>query len=161
MSNQQKTAIHEAGHTVAQVRLGIPQLSVTIIPRGWRAGACLSECDPWSAEGALNQAIAYYCGWAACVVAGWANEEAREGCDDDFEAAHDLAMHWALPDGDAIRTRAVELMRENEAAVRLVAEHLVERKHLDDDIVAVLVEVADGEASSDDLERYLQLRDAQ
>lgn len=163
MSDLRATAIHEAGHAVAHVRLRLDHAGADIIPRGDQLGGAAGEGinQVWDKAGAGPVAIAMCAGYAARIAAGHSDAEALEGTGQDFEEAQYLIDFWCLADDiEAWKRRAVELMCEpsNKAAVALVAEHLLEHKRLDGDFVDVLVEVADGDATEADLARYLQFR---
>jgi ATP-dependent Zn protease len=92
------TAIHEAGHAVAFSRL-FPARNlgnVSIIPdhdEGF-AGACSSE-GLWGDEDEEHLADhdTYVCaGYAAVLTAGYSEEEAAAGCENDFEEVLETLM---------------------------------------------------------------------
>jgi len=158
------TAIHEAGHAVAHVRLGIQQLEVTIESRGEILGHSTAEgvehC--WSKEQADSMALAYCAGYAASVASGCAEGAAEAGCDDDFDRAEELIEFWCLDDLATCKARAVELLRQpdNVAAVRLVADHLMRLRTLDVDYIDLLVDFADGNVTEAEFDQYLAFRRA-
>lgn len=162
--DEQKTAIHEAGHAVAWQRLfpGMVVNRVTIVPdiEDGSAGHHLAAelTFPWSPtvtpdqREAFRRYAVYRCaGFAAVLVSGYPEERAAEGCDSDFEDVAGLEERKA---------EAVTLLREprNIAAVARVARELIERRTLDGDVVDVLIDVADGETSEADFQRYLLMR---
>ena len=158
------TAIHEAGHTVAHIRLGLEHDGANIIRVDGRLGAAKGEGKGhvWDKGGAESVVLAFCSGYAAMVAVGCTEFEALAGTEDDFEQAGELIAEWVLPgDIEAWQARAVDLMcrHENMAAVALIAEHLLQRKRLDGDYCDVLVEVSDGAATKADLARYLALRE--
>lgn len=161
---KRKTAIHEAGHAVAHVRLALEHAGAHIIPDGVRLlGAAIGEGQEhvYDKSKAERVVVAFCAGYAALVAAGYVDEMARTGADDDFDQACQLIEFWGLT-GDiaAWQAQAVQLMRqpENMAAVDLVSKHLLQRERLDGDFVGVLVELADGDATDADFARYLQIR---
>ena len=153
------TAIHEAGHVVAHIRLNIEYGHVTIAPKGDTLGAATAAGQEhvWKKEDAGPMVIAFCAGYAAMIAAGYSEEDARRGCDDDFEQAAELLDYWGLPDGlEAWQPRAVELMRspENVSAVALFAEHLLRHERLEADYLDVLIELADGAITEADFAHY-------
>lgn len=87
MLDEQKTAIHEAGHAVAHVRLGILQDILTIVPDGYFAGAVSSEGIETveDADMAEKMVLAYCASFSALIAYGYPTELALVGCNDDFE----------------------------------------------------------------------------
>lgn len=163
--DEHATAIHEAGHAVAHVRLGVRQDHVHIIRNGSLLGAAAAEGaeSVWSAEDASIQAVCYCAGYAALIAAGFDEERACSGADNDFEHVQHLVEFWGLnaPLGDW-KARAVELMRQpqNVAAVRLLSEHLLEHMRLGADYIECLIELADGDITADEWAQFLALRAA-
>jgi hypothetical protein len=103
--------------------------------------------------------VAYLAGYGALVAANQPDAEA--GAEDDFEQAQHLLEFWNLTGSlNEWKEKAAALMRrpENIEAVRLVAANLAQHQMLDGDWCELLVSVADGESSHDDLEHYLALR---
>ncbi len=155
-----QTAIHEAGHAVAHIRLGIQQGHVTIVPAGDLSGSAVAEGSDhvWNAAAASDQVLAYCAGHAATIAAGLEAAQAELGCGNDFEEAQQLIDFWRL-DSDlaAWQARAIALMSqsENVTAVACVAEWLLQEGTLDSELVDVLVEKADGNVSDTDFERFL------
>lgn len=146
----QHPAIHEAGHAVAHVRLGISQSLCTIEPAGAFLGHVVAEGAEhvWTQEEARDQVIAYCAGYAALVAVGVDQDTAMLGADDDFEHATHLIDFWALQGNlHSWRGEAVDFMRDpaNRAAVQRVADELMAVKTLDMDDVEILVEIGDGE----------------
>lgn len=163
MSDQRETAIHEAGHAVAHVRLNILQGRVTIVPNDGRLGSSTAEGSDsvTSATEAADQVLAYCAGYAACIAAGFDRDTAALGCWDDFEQAQELVDFWSL-DGnlDEWRDQAVAMMSstENIAAVALVAKWLLQDGTVDEQLLDVLVERADGNIDDEELKRFLAIR---
>ena len=162
------TARHEAGHVVAHLRLGIDQDQATIVsktaPGGQWIGAVAAEGAQhvWNKEQAGPMVLAFAAGYAALVAAGYSDDAARIGADDDFEQAAHLIDFWGLVGGfEAWLMQAVEFMRrpENVAAVAMIADHLLQHETLDGECLSVLVDVADGNCTEAEFAQYLRLRD--
>lgn len=161
MISDMDVCIHEAGHVLAHIRLAIDHDGSSVIPTETSAGDAPSAGahHVWNEVKAADMVIAYLAGYGAMVAAERSNPEA--GADDDFEQAECLLETWGLPGSlSEWKAKAVAFMRrsENVAAVRLIAANLNEHKRLDGDWCEVLVGVADGESSHDDLAQYLALR---
>ncbi len=162
------TAIHEAGHAVACVRLwetGRVVERVTIDRTGSQLGSHLAEeitfpaDEPETAEQRRefeNEAIYSCAGYAALIAAGYDEATAVLGCDPDFDIA-DYVTEEPLAE---IKQEAVALMQrpKNIKAVSRVAEELLQRTTLDPLDVEVLIEIADGDATEDDYQTYLILK---
>ena len=90
--------------------------------------------------------------------AGYGQEVAAYGCLSDFEMAQETS---SLP-LDEVKELAVEFMcrPENVVAVQRISEELLKRHTLDADHVDVLVDLADGETTEDEYQRYLAMRKA-
>lgn len=162
---ERHTAIHEAGHAVAYIRLNLDHGGAEIVPKeeagtlGSAAGEGLEHV--WDKEQAGPAVLALCAGYAALAAAGHGDDVARGGTDSDFESAEHLIDFWALSGTlEDWMARAVVLMSspENVAAVAKVAEHLLEHKRLDGDYIAVLVELADGDCTEQEFKQYLQNR---
>jgi len=121
-------AIHEAGHAVMAMRLGLKVVSV----RPWWGGRMSGDChvkekpvrDAADARAAVLVTLA---GWAACSVHRFRNAEA--GCVADFAKARRLIRVWKLGDLAALRREARDTLRrpENVRAVATIAGALVEQ----------------------------------
>jgi len=162
-----KTAIHESGHAVACCRLTPSRYVgwVSIIPNheeGY-AGAH-APAESWDFDAAAaQQVVLYMCaGYAACIAAGVEPATASEGCDSDFEQAKELISSWRLAPFEEQVSQAVALMRqpENLRAVARVTADLMEHRLLFYDEIDILIDVADGEASEEDLAWFRVLSDA-
>lgn len=158
------TALHEAGHAVAHVRFRILAGNVTIAAKKTYThlvrGSAVAEGaeSVWSKTEAKPQILAYCAGYAALIAAGYGDEAARAGCDDDFEKATKLIEDWQLGTLDDWMSDAVEFMRQNIRATNLVADHLMRHETLDSDYIDVLVSVADGDCTDEEFKQYLELR---
>lgn len=158
------TAIHEAGHAVAFVRLrpALPRSSyvggsVTVVPDDNALGRfrhpdlSVDRCWPEDEDEAAYYHALYeddyvderiHCsGYAALVVAGYPEVVAVQGCEADFGRVGTL---------DRAKQRAVALLErpENRRAVELVAAELLRWGTLDHQRVEELVRQADDENTS-------------
>ena len=164
MIEQNKTAIHEAGHAVAFYRLFGDAAryghTLTIEPHEDLLGSHRAEELVFHGVGELtaeqrltfeNEAIYSCAGYAAVLAAGYSDEAALAGCGSDFDKA-ERACDVPL---DISKEKAVELMTlpENTAAVARVAAELLSQSTLEWDEVAILIEVADGTATEQDYQR--------
>jgi hypothetical protein len=150
-------ALHEAGHSVARVRVGrlLPGIT-SIVPTDDRLGISTGE-EAWgSEEKARDQTLILCAGYAALVAAGYNNDKAEEGCGSDFSNAEEIIEGWALGTLDKWKKKAVFFMSDpkNIQAVKVVAEKLIERSILDGDRLQVLIELADGDATEDEWLRF-------
>lgn len=139
-------AIHEAGHAVAHVRLRIDQTSVTVIANGNTLGSANADDSVMHKEDAEEHVLSLCAGYAACRALGHTEDEARHGCWDDFSKAEDLIQFWELGALDDWLQKALEfcVIPENTAAIRRVADGLMEHKTLGAGYVDLLVDLSDG-----------------
>ncbi|UCC45163.1 MAG: hypothetical protein JSU65_04410 [Candidatus Zixiibacteriota bacterium] len=149
------TAYHEAGHAVAHLRLGILQDKATIQPHANNLGAVTAEGveHVWDAEDAHKQLLGYCAGYAALVAAGYSNDDARSGADDDMENAAELVRKWpSIGTLDEGQRQAVTLMSsaENIRAVDYVARALMKHETLEADYMINLVGWADGDMTDEE-----------
>lgn len=160
------TAIHEAGHSVAHRRL-FPEAffswGIAIVPEdaqdeedaaGW------SITDHLGSDEDLSPADLDTClcaGYAAVIAAGYSEQEAAFGCD---EEADDCDFRRVQGDLAAAKAKAVELMRqpENVRAVKRLAEELLLRRQLHGDHVGLLIDLADGEITEREYLQHLVAR---
>jgi len=155
------TALHEAGHAVAHMRLGIRQDAVSIQPNDEKKtlGYCSAEGleHVWDREGAEPQALALYAGYAALLAAGYPQEVAEHGAWGDFEQAEQLIEYWGIGTPEEWRAKSVEFMArpENVAAVRRLADGLMQYKTIDGQLIDLFIAVADGEITEYDLSRVI------
>ena len=159
-THEGSTAVHEAGHAVAHVRLGILQWHATIEPLDADlAGSVLADDSVWNRDDAENQALALYAGYAACLAAGLSPELAAVGCDDDFAKAAALISNWCVGDVAELTRRAVDLMSqpENIKAVQVIARELLIERVLRVESIDLLVDVADGAVSAQEYHRFKAL----
>lgn len=158
-----ESALHEAGHAVAQLRFEILGDEVKISPSGDTFGTVDSAgARPVrSNDEAAARVLSCCAGFAALVATGHDKVQAAIGCDSDFLEAANLIKYWALEgDLETWKRKAVRLMRfpRNIAAVEMVAAHLLRQRVLAGDYVEVLVDLADGSISQADFDDFLALR---
>ena len=164
--NRIPTAYHEAGHAVAFYRLFGDAAryghTLTIEPHEDLLGSHRAEELVFHGVGELtaeqrlafeNEAIYSCAGYAAVLAAGYSDEAALAGCGSDFDKA-ERACDVPL---NVSKEKAVKLMTlpENTSAVARVADELLSQSTLEWDEVVILIEVADGEATEQDYQRYL------
>ena len=157
------SALHEAGHAVAQLRFEILGNEVKISPSGDTPGAVGSAgAKPVrSNDEAAARVLSCCAGYAALVAAGHDKVQAAIGCDSDFLEAANLIKYWGLEgDLETWKRKAISLMRfpRNVAAVEMVAAHLLRQLVLAGDYVEVLVDLADGSISQAEFDDFLALR---
>ncbi len=172
MTDPKETAIHEAGHAVAFYRLFGDAAryghTLTIEPHKDLLGNHRAEELVFHGVGELtaeqrlafeNEAIYSCAGYAAVLAAGYSDEAALAGCGLDFDKAERACD---VPLGVS-KEKAVELMTlsENTAAVARVAGELLSQSTLEWDGVEILIDVADGEATEKDYQRYLAMKRGQ
>ncbi len=163
------TAIHEAGHAVAFYRLFGDAVryghTLTIEPHEDVLGDHRAEELVFHGVGELtveqrlafeNEAIYSCAGYAAVLATGYSDEAALAGCGSDFDKA-ERACDIPL---DVSKEKAVELMTlpENTAAVARVAGELLSQSTLEWDEVEILIDVANGESTEQDYQRYLVMK---
>lgn len=156
------TAYHEAGHAVAHVRFGILAGNVTIVATPSTLGSATAEGvdSVYTQDGAKEQILAFCSGYASLIAVGYSDEEARDGCNDDFEQAAYLISFWGLGTLEDWLPQAVAFMRreENIKAVGLVAEHLMRHETLNSEYIENLVMFADGQCTAAEWDKYLSCR---
>ncbi len=169
MTDLKQTAIHEAGHAIAFYRLfgDAAQYghTLTIEPHEDLLGSHQAEEMVFHGVGELtaeqrlafeNEAIYSCAGYAAVLAAGYSDEAALAGCESDFDKA-ERACDVRL---DVSKEKAVELMTlpENASAVARVAGELLSQSTLEWDEVEILINIADGEATEQDYQRFLAMK---
>ena len=159
------TALHESGHALAHIRLGIQQDCMTIVPIDNQYGSVSSEGIEHveNAESAHNMVQAYCAGYASLIAHGYSNERALVGCDDDFEKAFELIEFWDLKlNLERYKALTVELMSQpmNLAAVKLLADYVLKKERVAGDVIEVLVELSDGDCTKAEFDRFMDMRTA-
>ena len=164
MTDLRWVAVHEAGHGVARLRLFPDQYfeDISIAQEEDSLGRLTLSFDTTfvpcflsDEEGEdvfIRDAISACAGYAACVAAGFSEEQALTGCESDFERAgirKERACELAL-----------KLMANgaNVRAVRLIADKLLELTTVDHDHISILMQVTDGECSEAEYREYLDMR---
>ena len=162
------TAIHEAGHAVACLRLwgtardtGNITIERTDTTLGHHAAEEITfpANEPETAEQRQEfekEAIYACAGYAALIAAGYDEATAVLGCDPDFDIA-DRVTEIPLAE---IKQEAVALMQQpaNIKAVSRIAEELLQRTTLDPWDVDVLMEVANGNVTEEKYQTLLALK---
>lgn len=164
MSQREKkhTAIHEAGHAVASVRLEIDCGVTSIIPEEDILGHHQTREFDGFLHDPQDEVICLCAGYAALIAAGYDKEEASLGCGADFGNAKAISENYGLGPFEQQLMQATELMGtpENRKAVKVVADALMERSNIDFDLCSVLVDLSDGEITEAEYERYLVSRES-
>jgi hypothetical protein len=165
-AKRRRTAIYEAGHVVAHVRLGLGHRRVSIDPRGnlILGTAGREEVKTVSDAGrARSSTLACCAGYAALIAAGHSDADDLKRTRDDLGKAKDLIGRWNLQrDISAWKQEAVELMRrpENVAAVSLIAQYLLAHGRLDSDLVGCVLAFLDGDMPETEFDDYVRFREA-
>ncbi len=149
-------AHHESAHAVANCRFGFDLYGVSVVQHEDALGATSGSgglgYDLETAKGRVTSLLA---GYAANLRNGAAEPRARAGAQEDFEAAEELYGFLQIDEAQAIDwAEAFVEEPKNWRAIEEIAEQLLARKRLDGEEVEIMVEVADGVTSSEDLERY-------
>jgi ATP-dependent Zn protease len=162
LDHKRMTAIHEAGHAVAHIRLRIDQYLATIVPNPDKAtdGAVTADGSHWNKDDGADQVISLCAGFAACVCAGYGKRQANLGCHSDFHKAKGILKFWALGILKDWKAKAIEFMGspENLRAVELIAEHLLQWERLDSEYMECLVDLADGKGTEADFQEFIAFR---
>lgn len=141
-------AIHEAGHAVARERAMRYQMEISIVPNheegrlGFSSGEYLTQQEEDVAKKSVLVSLA---GYAALVVAGYSEEDACLGADNDFDDAIDEIRFISGGDLDYWKQQTVAFMSEpaNARAVTALAEVLIDNLTLDGDEVSIVIDAAD------------------
>ena len=158
------TAIHEAGHAVADRRLfGDRSFSwgIALVPeqdqeeQGMDAWNMIDRLGNDDDQSTADNDVVRCAGYAAVVAAGFSEAEAEAGCyERDY---YDFRM--VRGDLETAKAKAIELMREpeNVEAVKRIADELLLRRRLHGDHVGLILDLAFGEITE---QFYLQLLSA-
>ena len=161
-----RKATCKAGHAVAQVRLGLEHRRVSLLRRA--IGSRGTEGDVGSkpvsdATRASLTALVHCAGYAALIATGSSVDDALRSASEDLREANDLIERWHLR-GDlaAWMTEALDLIRrpENVAAVKLVAQQLLERRMVDSDWVGCALALSDGDMTETQFQEYVRFRES-
>ena len=162
--NLKKTAIHEAGHAVVALRLDHIFGATTIIADhdlgSWGSTEFKELSDSYTEETASEHVMILSAGYAALVADGWAKDVAANGAEDDFQRAEATINGFGLKPLSCWLQETVEFLstEENKRAVQFVAERLLQHWELDKEFIQVLVELADGSCTEEDIENWLVSR---
>lgn len=150
----ERIAIHEAGHFVHAIRIGIKPSVITIVPD--QEMGSNGACGIPDYNSTHDQVMGLLSGYAAVAADGRHNPE--DGTSDDFEDAADLLNRHGLGSLDEWKEKALQEMRrpENLKAVRQIAAELTERWIMEGKHAVLLVKVADGETTIEEHEAYLR-----
>jgi hypothetical protein len=153
------TAIHEAGHALAHIRLRILQTTATIVRDKDRLGAVHAEDSVWNAQEAAEQVLSLCSGYGALRACGYDDRDARLGADEDFEEAERLIEFWALESLEDWLKKAVEFHStpKNRKAIGLLADGLLKYKTLSASFMDCLVDYSDGEMSESEWKQYREV----
>lgn len=151
---RRSVAFHEAAHAVATIRNGDVCGGVTIVPRNEVLGEARAE--DWfdrddDSRGAVL--VGLLAGYAAELALGREEAPARARACSDFEKAHEIMRALGQIDEAAWVEKARGFVAENWAAIELVAIDLLKYGAVDGQLLEVIVDVADGETTPDELER--------
>jgi hypothetical protein len=165
-------AHHEAGHTVADVQFELGCDIITIIPNEQTGALGCASCfgDHYdfvptdsgqelhvNAATAENVIVSLLAGYAADIRFGTSKILARQGAASDFgKARQTLKESGKKPDLRPWIKRADELVRNNWAAIQMIAHDLMETKTLDGMEVETIIDIAKGEP--DAVERLARYR---
>ncbi len=168
-----RTAYHEAGHAVADVRFAFHCAHVTIVPRKKVGTLGLEtsidgdyydyeresnrEVATINPEQAKYQLIVLLAGYAAEIEKDPASKsQAKIGAESDIAKARDI--HRRLGGKGTFAPwfrKARAFVRSNWRAINMVARDLIETKTLDGTEVETIVSIADGEPDAKEgLARY-------
>ena len=131
MKQRTKTAVHEAGHIVVTIRLGHVPGDVSIQPDydlGLNGSTEFEGISDYNAQLAREEVIISCAGYAALKVKNYSENDCCSGAEKDFEEAEEL--------------------------IHRMAAYLLNNSFLRGEHAQVLVDVADGKASEDDLAYY-------
>jgi hypothetical protein len=159
LTDEQRTAFHEAGHAVAAIQMGVDLSDygqITIVPKEYMSGSFImrESCDTlFEVERDL---IINCAGYGALRSAGYPEEFASIGCGDDFSKARALIRDWALPSLDQWKSQATQLLSlpPNAMAVKSVAEELLKHKTLGPEYATILLLTSTGITSQLDCEQF-------
>lgn len=160
------TALHEAAHVVAHVRLHPEYLyigDISIVPnvdRETLGHAAFEQLTDEPREVWSNEVLVLCAGYAAEVQMGEDPDLARQGAEWDLEKAETIIAAWQMEPLDEHIQVVSDLINrpENRQAIERIAGELATHGTLDAYEIAILIDVVDGEASENDLAIYRSLK---
>lgn len=164
IKNEQRIALHEAGHAVAAIQLGVDGQDfgvITIVPKGQQNGS-FSMNEMHSNIVDVQRDVVINCsGYGALHALGHPEDFACTGCEDDFDKSKILIDNWNLPSLNHWKNLATDFLSnaENSRAVRTVADSLIKHKELGPEYTQILVRIAIGLDTKDFLEKWKERHD--
>ncbi len=139
-----RIAIHEAGHAVAAIQLGLDGQdfgALTIEPKDYMNGRFEMREIRCHEEGRLRDMVVNCAGYAALRTLGLPEDYASLGCGNDFEKAEHLIHAWGLAPIDHWKevARALLALPDNLRAVEALADELLKAKTLQADEVEICI----------------------
>jgi hypothetical protein len=155
----ERTALHEAGHAVAAIQLGVDGQDygfVTVIPQGNINGSfSISEISDSISD--IHRDIIINCaGYGALRALGYSESFASIGCGDDFAKSKILIKKYSLLPLNHWKDQAISLLSlpKNTRAVKAVADNLLQHKTLGPIYTQITVKAATGLLSSIEFQQY-------
>jgi hypothetical protein len=158
-TDREHTALHEAGHAVAAVQLGLDGQdygSVTIIPSETMNGSFSMSALGSTVCEAQRDIVISCAGYGALRALGYPEHFASTGCGEDFSVAETLIRRWSLPPIDYWKDLTTQLfvLHENAQAVKDVAKNLIKYKTNGPEFIHITVGVAIGLLSQLEVEKF-------
>jgi hypothetical protein len=155
----ERTALHEAGHVVAAIQLGVDGQDygrVTIVPKDQTNGS-FSMCEISESISEIKRDIVINCaGYGALRALGYPEDFACRGCGDDFVKSANLIDQYSLLPLSHWKDQATQLLSlpDNVLAVRAIADNLLKYKILGPVYATVVFEFAIGMISSVEFDQF-------
>ncbi|MBE7480803.1 MAG: hypothetical protein HS104_12585 [Polyangiaceae bacterium] len=150
-AGERATALHEAAHAVADERLDFGCAEVSIEPRPGTLGRASHVYEDGTDDDLI---LALLVGYAAAVRGGEDPADAKEGANEDLERASEILARSGRTDLGTHLARAEAFVRDNWPAIERVAAELLEWCTIGGQELQVVLDVADGNATDEDLARY-------
>jgi hypothetical protein len=155
------TAVHEAAHAVVNYRLsGFAGGGISIVEdpvnQSW-GHAIDATSDSLSPEHMEARIMSCYAGeYGQCLVKSTVGDD---GCRVDQEIAGQLLVRFGWTHRQTeFRNRSRECVESHWAEIKAVATELLATEELDDAEVEIIADIAAGELSTGDLEKYRALK---
>lgn len=159
LKTEQRTALHEAGHAVAAIQLGLDLQdigSVTVVPKAQMNGSfSINEMQSNIFE--VHRDIVINCsGYGALRALGFPEDYACTGCDDDFDKSEILIANWKLTSLNYWKNLATKFLSipKNASALQVVADSLIKYKILGPEYTQILIRAELGLYTHDFLEDF-------